>query len=427
MVFLMVPAAPHEAGTIMTLTHIQITHAKPRSQTYKLADADALYLVVSPNGAKLWRMNYRYLGRQKTLHFGEWPLVTLSDARVRRDDARRLLAAGLDPVAEKKADRLAKRIAADNTFKAVAEEWVTKNEREGRAAITLDKIRWLLGMAYPMIGDRPVSAISPQEVLAVLRKVEANGRYESARRMRSVISRVFRYAIATARAERDAASDLRGALITPKVTHLAAITDAKEAGALMRAIEGYTGHQITAIALRLSPHVFVRPGELRQAEWREIDFGREFWSLPAEKMKMRRPHRVPLSRQAIEILNDLRKLTGDGKYLFPSFRSAERPMSENTINAALRRLGYTQTEMTAHGFRAMAATLLNEMGIWNPDAIEKQLAHLDGSQVRRAYTRGEYWDERVKMMQHWSEHLELLRDGAKILRPDFGGKAEGRE
>lgn len=338
-----------------------------------------------------------------------------------RDEARRKLAAGLDPVAEKKADRLAQQIAAANTFKAVAEEWVSKNEREGRAPVTLDKIRWLLGMAYPMIGDRPVSAISPQEVLMVLRKVEANGRYESARRMRSVLGRVFRYAIATARAERDAASDLRGALITPKVKHLAAITNAKEAGALMRAIEGYTGHEITAVALRLSPHVFVRPGELRKAEWSEIDLARGIWSLPAEKMKMRRPHRVPLSRQVVELLRELHKLTGDGKYLFPSFRSAAQPMSENTINAALRRLGYAQTEMTAHGFRAMAATLLNEMGIWNPDAIEKQLAHLDGSQVRRAYTRGEYWDERVRMMQHWSDHLEQLRDGAKVLRPAFGG------
>lgn len=409
----------------MSLTHIQITHAKPAPRAYKLADADALYLVVNPNGTKLWRMNYRFLGRQKTLHFGEWPAVGLADARTLRDEARRKLAAGLDPVAEKKADRLAQQIAAANTFKAVAEEWVAKNEREGRAPVTLDKIRWLLGMAYPMIGDRPVSAISPQEVLMVLRKVEANGRYESARRMRSVLGRVFRYAIATARAERDAASDLRGALITPKVKHLAAITNAKEAGALMRAIEGYTGHEITAVALRLSPYVFVRPGELRKAEWSEIDLSRGIWSLPAEKMKMRRPHRVPLSRQVVELLRELHKLTGDGKYLFPSFRSVAQPMSENTINAALRRLGYAQTEMTAHGFRAMAATLLNEMGIWNPDAIEKQLAHLDGSQVRRAYTRGEYWDERVKMMQHWSDHLEQLRDGAKVLRPVFGKGSAG--
>ncbi|MBB4150430.1 integrase [Sphingobium scionense] len=420
MVFLMVPASPFGAGTIMALNHIQITNAKPRDKAYKLADADGLYLAVQTNGTKLWRMNYRYLGRQKTLYFGAWPEVGIAMARQQRAAAREQIAAGLDPAAEKRSDTLARKVAADNTFRTIAEEWVAKNEREGRAPITLDKIRWLLGMAYPMIGSFPVSKISPQEVLAVLRKVEATGRYESARRMRSVLSRVFRYAIATARADRDVAADLRGALITPKVRHLAAITTPKEAGALMRAIDGYTGHEITAIALRLSPHLFVRPGELRKAEWQEIDMQAAIWSLPAEKMKMRRPHRVPLSQQTLALLEELRPLTGDGRYLFPSFRSPRQCMSENTINAALRRLGYSQEEMTAHGFRAMAATLLNEMGIWNPDAIEKQLAHLDTSMVRRAYTRGEYWDERVRMMQHWSDYLDQLRDGARILRPNFG-------
>lgn len=404
----------------MALTHIQIANAKPRENGYKLADFDGLYLVVRPNGAKLWRMNYRYAGRQKTLYFGAWPEVGIADARQRRDEARKQIAAMLDPAAEKRVARLAQKVAADNTFKTIAEEWVAKNEREGRAPITLDKIRWLLGMAYPMIGSLPISKISPQEVLAVLRKVEATGRYESARRMRSVLSRVFRYGIATARTDRDVAADLRGALITPKVKHLAAITTPKEAGALLRAIEGYTGHEITAIALRLSPHLFVRPGELRKAEWTEIHTSAAVWSLSAQKMKMRRPHRVPLSRQVIAMLEELHALTGHGRYLFPSFRSPRQCMSENTVNAALRRLGYSQEEMTAHGFRAMAATLLNEMGIWNQDAIEKQLAHLDTSMVRRAYTRGEYWDERVHMMQHWSDHLDQLRDGAKILRPQFG-------
>ncbi len=404
----------------MALNHIQITNAKVREQTYKLADTDGLYLVVQTNGTKLWRMNYRYLGRQKTLYFGVWPDVGLAAARELRDEARRQLAVGLDPAAEKRIATLARKVAADNTFKTIAEEWVTKSEREGRAPITLDKIRWLLGMAYPMIGSLPISKISPQEVLAVLRKVEATGRYESARRMRSVLSRVFRYGIATARTDRDVAADLRGALITPKVTHLAAITTPKEAGALLRAIEGYAGHQITAYALRLSPHLFVRPGELRKAEWTEIDARAAIWSLAAEKMKMRRPHRVSLSRQVLEMLEKLHALTGHGRFLFPSFRSPRQCMSENTVNAALRRLGYSQEEMTAHGFRAMAATLLNEMGIWNPDAIEKQLAHLDTSMVRRAYTRGEYWDERVRMMQHWSDYLDQLRDGAKILRPEFG-------
>ncbi|PZU07126.1 integrase arm-type DNA-binding domain-containing protein [Sphingomonas sp.] len=402
------------------LTYIQIASAKPSAKPFNLADSQGLFLTVKPNGSKLWRLSYRYLGRQKTFHIGPWPDVSLAEARVRRDEARKQIVAGLDPALEKKRARVSAKIAAANTFKDVAEEWVAKCEREERAAITLDKIRWLLGMAYPMIGSLPISDISPQEVLAVLRKVEATGRYESARRMRSVLSRVFRYGIATARTDRDVAADLRGALITPKVKHLAAITTPKEVGALMRAIQGYTGHGITAIALRLSPHLFVRPGELRQAEWSEIDVDKAIWSLPAEKMKMRRPHRVPLSPQVLAMLEELRPFTGDGRFLFPSFRSPRQCMSENTINAALRRLGYAQDEMTAHGFRAMAATLLNEMGIWNPDAIEKQLAHLDTSMVRRAYTRGEYWDERVRMMQHWSDHLDELRDGAKILRPQFG-------
>jgi integrase len=411
---------PFGASTIMALNHIQITNAKPRDKAYKVADSEGLYLLVQPNGAKLWRMNYRHLGRQKTLYFGAWPEVGIAAARQRRTEAKEQIAAGLDPCAEKRLSRIAEKIAADNTFKAVAEEWLDKIEREGRAPVTLEKIRWLLGMAYPMLGNLPISKVVAQDVLSVLRKVEATGRYESARRMRSVLSRVLRYGIATARADRDVAADLRGALITPKVTHLAAITTPKEAGALMRAIDGYTGHEITAVALQLSPYLFVRPGELRKAEWAEIDAQNAIWSIPAEKMKMRRPHRVSLSRQVMAHLDHLHTLTGHGKYLFPSFRSADKPMSENTINAALRRLGYSQQEMTAHGFRAMAATLLNEMGIWNPDAIEKQLAHLDGSAVRRAYTRGEYWDERVRMMQHWSDHLDQLRDGAAIFRPIFG-------
>ncbi|KTE00782.1 integrase [Sphingopyxis sp. H038] len=403
----------------MSLSYVQISNAKPQPKAYKMTDADALYLTVQPNGSKLWRMNYRHLGRQKTLYFGAWPEVSLAAARELRDAARKKIVAGIDPAAEKRVVRITRKISADNSFKAIAEEWFAKNEREERAHATLRKIRWLLGIAYPMIGNRPIADITPQEALAVLRKVEATGRYESARRMRSVLSRVFRYAIATARTDRDVAVDLRGALTTPKVKHHAAVTTAKEAGELLRAIDGYTGHEITALALRLSPHVFVRPGELRKAEWAEVDVDAALWSIPAEKMKMGRPHRVPLSRQVLEILEELHALTGHGRYLFPSFRTIQRCMSENTVNAALRRLGYSRDEMTAHGFRAMAATLLNEMGIWNADTIEKQLAHLDASQVRRAYTRGEYWDERVRMMQHWSDYLDQLRDGAQILRPDF--------
>lgn len=407
----------------MSLTHIQISNAKPKEKAYKMADADALYLVVRPSGAKVWRMNYRYLERQKTLYFGSWPDVGIASARELRDEARKKLVAGLDPAAEKKVARITQKIAQDNTFKAIAEEWLVKIEREERAPVTLRKVRWLLNIAEPMIGSRPISKLTAQEILAVLRKVEANGRYESARRMRSVISRVFRYAIATARADRDLAADLRGALITPKVKHHAAITAPKEVGALLRAIDGYAGHELTAVALRLTPHLFVRPGELRQAEWAEIDSHDAVWSIPAEKMKMRRSLCVPLSRQVLAMLEELHALTGHGRYLFPSFRTPRRCMSENTVSAALRRLGYSREEMTAHGFRATAATLLNQMGMWHPDAIERQLAHLDANATRRVYTRGEYWDERVRMMQHWSDYLDELRDGAQILRPAFGKSA----
>ena len=405
-----------------TLFATTVANAKPKAKDYKLSDGSGLYLLVRPNGSKLWRLNYRYMDKERTLAFGSWPEVTLADARSRRDEARRLLASGIDPSHQQKIDAARARVEENDTFKTVALEWTAKNEREGMAEITLSKIRWLLDKAYPKIGNRPVAKITAQEVLAVLRAVEATGRYESARRMRSVLSRVFRYAIATTRAERDPAGDLRGALTVPKAKHLAAITTANGAGELMRAIEGYTGHAITLFGLRLSAHLFVRPGELRQAEWSDFEFEQAVWCIPAEKMKMRRPHRVPLSTQALDLFEQLWELTGTGKYCFPSFRSPLRPMSENTVNAALRALGFSQEQMTAHGFRAMAATLLNETGRFHPDAIERQLAHMDTNGVRRAYTRGEYWDERVAMMQFWSDELDRLRSGAKLLKPNFAGR-----
>jgi integrase len=405
-----------------TLFATKVAAAKPAEKDYKLSDGAGLYLLVRPNGAKLWRLNYVHHGKHRTLSFGAWPHVGLADARGKRDEARRLIAAGLDPSHEEKVARAKARVEENDTFKCVAKEWIAKNEREGMAEITLAKIRWLLDKAYPKIGNRPIAKITTHEVLAVLRSVEATGRYESARRMRSVLGRVFRYAVATTRAERDPTGDLRGALTVPKSKHLAAITTANRAGDLMRAIEGYTGHGITLYALRLSAHLFVRPGELRQAEWAEFDFDQSVWNLPAEKMKMRRAHRVPLSTQVTGLFEELWELTGTGRYCFPSFRTDRRPMSENTVNAALRALGFGQEEMTAHGFRAMAATLLNESGRFNPDAIERQLAHMENDGVRRAYTRGEYWDERVKMMQFWSDELDRLRSGAKLLKPNFGGR-----
>jgi integrase len=378
---------------------------------------------VRPHGAKLWRFNYRYLYKHRTLAFGAWPEVSLADARDRRDEARQLLPAGTDPSHQQKVDAARACVEENDTFKIIAEEWVAKNEREGMAEVTLSEIRWQLDKAYPRIGNRPVAKITAQEVLAALRAVEAAGRYESARRMRSVLSLVFRYAIATTRAERDPAGDPRGALTVPKSRHLSAITTPDGAGELMRAIEGYTGHAITPFALRLSAHLLVRPGELRQAEWSEFDFERSVWSIPAEKMKMRRPHRVSLSTQVVDLFEALSELTGGEKYCFPSFRSRARPMSENTVNAALRTHGFGQEQMTAHGFRAMAATLLNETGHFKSDAIEWQLAYMENNGVRRAYTRGEYWDERDTLMKFWSDELDRLRDGAKVLKLAFGRRA----
>ncbi|MBY8829194.1 tyrosine-type recombinase/integrase [Hephaestia mangrovi] len=401
------------------LTYIQINAAKPREKAWSLSDSQGLYLVIQPNGSKLWRFRYRFLDKQKNLHLGGWPTISLADARVRRDEARKKIAEGIDPALEKKRARIAAKYAAANTFEAVAREWLVKCERDGLAPVTIDKIRWLLAKSYPLIGNIPIAQITPHEALAVLRKVEATGAYESARRMRSVLSRVFRYGVATVRCEKDVAADLRGAIAVPKVKHFAAITRPSEVGALLRAIDGYRGHKVTVMAMRLSPHVLLRPGELRQAEWADIDFEEATWFIPAERMKMRRPHRVPLSRQVIAMLKELHEHTHWWKYLFPCLGKPRKTMSENAVNQGLRKLGYTTEQMTAHGFRAMAATLLNEMGEWNPDAIERQLAHVDTNQVRRAYARGEYWDERVRMMQHWSDYLDQLRDGGAVLRPDF--------
>jgi integrase len=404
----------------MGLTAVAIKAAKGRAKPYKLTDSDGLHLLVLPSGGRYWRINYRYLGKQKTLALGVWPEVELADARAKRDEARRLLAKGVDPAAQIKLDKITASVAAANTFQAVAHEWLAKIEREDLSPVTLKKNRWLLSFTYPALGRRPIADISPHELLAVLRTVEVRGRHDSAKRIRATCSQVFRYAIATARADRDVAADLKGALTVPKVTHRAAITTPLEAGGLLRAIHGFEGHPVTIAALKLLPHVFVRPGELRFAEWDDFDLEKAVWTIPAHKTKMRRVHSVPLSRQALDVIAGIETDGALSSYLFPSLRSVRRPMSENTINAVLRRLGYAQDEMTGHGFRAMASTLLNEMGKWNPDAIERQLAHADNNAVRRAYTRGEYWNERVAMMQDWSDYLDQLRDGATILRGSFG-------
>jgi integrase len=406
----------------MRLSATAVRNAKPREKAFKLGDGGGLYLFVAPNGGRYWRMGYRFAGKQNDLSFGVYPDVSIADARELRDRARKLLAKGIDPSAQAKLDKIAASIAASNTFGAVADEWIEKITKDGLAEVTLKKIRWMVAQILPSIGKRPIAEIGAPELLMALRKIEAKGRFDTAQRLRSTCGQIFRYAIATSRAERDISTDLRGALIAHRVTHRAAILRATEAGALLRSIEAFEGHSLTRTALRLLPHVFVRPGELRHAEWGKFDLEGAVWTIPANKTKMRRPHAVPLSRQALAIITELENDEAFSPYLFPSLRSGKRPMSENTINAALRRMGYAQDEMTGHGFRAMASTLLNEMGIWNPDAIERQLAHAGGNSVRRAYTRGEYWDERVRMMQHWSDYLDQLRDGAKILTGSFGSR-----
>jgi integrase len=396
----------------MPLTDTAIRAAKLRRKAVKLSDGGGLYLLIQPRGAKLWRLAYRFGGKQKTLAFGIYPTVSLANARARREAAKKLLADNVDPSLQRKLDKQASFIS----FRLVAEELLDKMEREGRAAATMVKTRWLLEFAFAALGERPIAKISAPELLAVLRKIEARGKYETARRLRSTCGMVFRYAIASGRAERDPSIDLRGALITPKVKHRATIVEPKAIGALLRAIEGFDGQPTTKAALRLAPLVFVRPGELRHAECKEFDLDKAEWVIPAEKMKMKRPHRVPLSRQALVILEDLKEVTGEGRWLFPSVRSVTRPISENTVNAALRRLGYGKDEICGHGFRAMAATRLNEMGQWNADAIERQMAHQEGNAVRRAYTHGaEYWSERVAMMQAWADYLDELREAGKIL------------
>jgi integrase len=396
------------------LNDTRVRTAKPSDRPIKLSDSGGLHLLIQPNGSKLWRLAYRFGGKQKTLAIGAYPAVTLKHAREKRDDARRLLADNIDPSMQRRLEKLT--AASGNTFRAVAEEVLAKLKREGRAEVTLGKKRWLLDFAYPAIGERPIAEITAPELLAVLRKVEARGRYESARRLRSTCGMVFRYAIATGRAERDPSLDLRGALTAPKVVHRAAIVDPAEIGALLRAIEDYDGLALTKEALKLAPLVFVRPGELRKAEWAEFDLEHAEWRIPAAKMKMRRLHRVPLSKQALAIIRDLQAFSRGGRWLFPSVLSISRPMSENTLNAALRRLGYSKAHMTAHGFKGMASTRLNEMGCWNSDAIERQLAHQESDDVRRAYMHAaEYWPERVKMMQAWADYLDELRDAGKVI------------
>jgi integrase len=400
----------------MALTDTAIRNAKPKDKPYKVADAQGLYLLVNPTGSKLWRIKYRMEGAERKLALGAYPEITLAEARAARDAARKQLAHSIDPNAAKRQARIEASIRAGNTFASVAEELIEKKGREGRAATTLEKQRWLLKLLGVDFGKRPVADITPQELLHELKKHERRGRLETAKQIRAFAGQVFRHAAATARAERDPAQLLQGALISPTVKHFAAITDTAQFGALLRAIDDYQGDPAVMYALKLTPHVFQRPGEIRQMEWAEVDFNKAVWTIPETKMKMRQPHVVPLSKQALALLREMRGLSGAGRYVFPSVRTRARPISDNTVNAALRRMGYSKDQMTAHGFRTSASSLLNESGKWNPDAIERALAHMVPGIIRRIYNQSAYWAERVEMAQWWSDYLDELRRGGNKTR-----------
>jgi integrase len=394
------------------LTTTEIRAAKPREKPYKLSDEGGLYLLINPNDSRWWRLKYRFEGREKALSLGVYPHVSLQQARTQRDDAKKAVANGIDPSVKRQAEKSANA----NTFEAIAREWLGLQEKR-LAPATYTKALWTFEtLVFPYIGNRPIAKIGPTDVLKVLKRIEGRGVHETAHRTRQRCAQVFRFAVQTERAERDVTADLRGALAPVVSEHHAAITEPARIGELLRAIEGYSGHVVTAHALKLAPFLFVRPGELRHAEWSEFDMeGHEpHWRIPGEKMKMGEQHVVPLSKQAVALLRELKLVTGQGKYVFPSVRTRSRPMSENTVNAALRRLGYTSDEMTGHGFRSLASTNLNEQG-YHPDLIELQLAHAERNQVRAAYNKAQRLPERRKMMQAWADYLDGLHAGGNVI------------
>ncbi|TWC64033.1 integrase arm-type DNA-binding domain-containing protein [Herbaspirillum sp. SJZ099] len=397
----------------MSLTDTFVKQVKPiKSNGDKYADGGGMYLLVKATG-KYWRLDYRHLNKRKTLALGVYPEVSLAKARKRREEARELLAEGIDPAQSKRDMKQAQIIASGNTFEIVARQWLSKTAAN-RAATTQEKItNWLESNVFPVIGKQAISTIGPRDVLAAVRRMEARGAIDSAHRVKQICGQVFRFAVAEGAAERDVTTDLRGALAAVPKGHFAAITEPKQVAELLRAIYGYTGHPYTVAALKLSPMVFVRPGELRAAEWSEFDLDTAEWRIPATKMKMGVEHLVPLPTQAIDVLRGLHALSGHGRYVFPSIRTGERCMSENTVNAALRGMGYTKEVMTAHGFRAMARTILDEVLGERPDLIEHQLAHAIRDPNGRAYNRTSHLPERKRMMQRWADYLDTLRKGVE--------------
>lgn len=422
----------------MPLTDAALKNAKATDKPLKLFDGGGLFLLVMPSGGKWWRLKYRFDGKEKLLSLGTYPDVPLAGhkdkktgewidgAREKRDHARKLIKQAIDPGVVRKTEKAEKRAANASTFEAVAREWHALPARKGRRgwspATAAARLKRLESDVFPAFGGRPISEIRRADIEKLLKAIDSRGHSEVARRVQNLIERIFRYA---SRDDgpllRNPAVDLSDILSAAQPKHHAAITEPKAVGALMRAIRGYTGEPVTRAALQLAPLVFVRPGELRGAEWSEFDLAEAVWRIPAERMKMKNGHVVPLSRQAVQILRDLEPHTGRCRLVFPSVRSRARPISENTLNGALRRLGFTSAEMTSHGFRTMASTLLNEQG-WHHDAIERQLAHVERNEVRAAYNRAEHLPERRRMMQYWSDYLDGLAAGADVVPMRAGKK-----
>lgn len=394
----------------MKLTDSFLRGLKGSGAIRKFSDGGGLYIHVSPVGGRLWRMGYRFGGKQKTLSFGAYPAVSLKAARNRREEAKELLAAGIDPGQHKKALKAAAWAEAANSFEVIAREWYALRKDSWAIAHAENVINRLEKHIFPMLGASPVNRITAPELLQALRRIEASGAVDAAHRALQNCGQIFRYAVSTGRAERDPATDLKGALTPVKAISFATITDPKAIGILLRDMDAYSGNPIVRASLRMAPYVFVRPGELRRAEWAEFNLADAEWRIPAEKMKMRVLHIVPLSRQVREILHELRQFTGRSRFLFPSMRANNAPISDMTLLAGLRRMGYDKSAMTIHGFRSMASTLLNEQG-YNRDWIERQLAHGERNSVRAAYNYAEYLSERRKMMQEWADYLDSLRQG----------------
>ncbi|NVN90164.1 MAG: integrase arm-type DNA-binding domain-containing protein [Desulfuromonadales bacterium] len=409
---------------IVPLTDVQVRNAKPKEKDYKLPDGYGLYLLVSKTGGRLWRFNFIFDNKPNQLSLGSYPEITLADARQRREDARKLLAHGINPSDARKAEKQSQTQQSE-TFEVIALEWYNRQVPVWAATHAATVISRLKRDVFPHVGARPISELKATDMLQVFRRIEAREKIETAHRVKSICGQVFRYAVATGRAERDCTADLRGTLTPVIPKHHAALTDPKDVAPFLRAIDEYDGSFTVKCAMRLSSLVFLRPGELRLAEWTEFDLDAGEWNVPIERMKLKKrlkearkgeKHLVPLARQAVEILKALHPVTGEGKYLFPSMTTNLKPISDNTINQAIRRLGYDKDEMTAHGFRAMARTILEEVLHIQPEIIEHQLAHVVRDSLGRAYNRTTHLSARKKMMQTWADYLDKLKSGAKIIQ-----------